>query len=121
MKEHSRRMKEQRRHGPEETDVPDGDPHGVGTVPAQEWREPEPGELERVHRYTPSRDSRAGVTAWLTGADFPATPYDLMRHAERMGAPDEVITVLRALPARRYMTVPEVSRAVRLGSTIRRW
>ncbi len=124
MKEHSPRMDEQRRHEPDGFDGPDGNPRGVGTVPAEEWREPEPGQLERVHRYTPGRGGPAGVrgdlAAWLSDADFPATPYDLMRHAERMGAPDEVVTLLRALPARRYMTVPEVCRAVGPGAARRR-
>ncbi|MFD2349750.1 DUF2795 domain-containing protein [Nonomuraea ferruginea] len=84
-------MDEQRRHEPDGFDGPDGNPRGVGTVPAEEWREPEPGQLERVHRYTPGQGGPAGVrgdlAAWLSDADFPATPYDLMRHAERMGAP----------------------------------
>ncbi|MFG1945487.1 DUF2795 domain-containing protein [Nonomuraea sp. NPDC048826] len=116
MKEHSPRT-----HQPEGPEGPDGNPRGVGTMPAQD----EPGRLERVHRYTPGRRGHDGfrgdLAVWLSDSDFPATPHDLMRHAERMGAPDEVLTVLRLLPARRYMTIPEVSRAAELDPAKRRW
>lgn len=121
MKDQSPRADERRAHETERPEGPDGGPRGVGTIPPQEWRAPEPGQLERVHRYSPRPGAPCRVAAWLHGAGFPATPYDLMRHAERMGAPDEVVMVLRTLPARRYMSLPEVSRAVALGLTTRRW
>lgn len=99
------------RHEPEGADSPEGPYGGVGTVrpPARPAR-------------PAARPGEAGdLAGWLAGVEFPATPYDLMRHAERMGAPHRTCLLLRALPTRRYLSLSEVCRAAGSGTESRGW
>lgn len=50
----------------------------------------------------------------LNDADFPAQPGALADHAERLGARDEVVRAMRALPPVDYGSVDEVIRSARL-------
>jgi hypothetical protein len=98
-------------------------------------REPTPaaGE-ESVRRYAPGHepgtpegisqegvDVRSDLAKWLSDADFPATSQELLMHAERMGAPDQVTELVRSLPQGRYTNMAEVGQALGLGVEKRRW
>jgi hypothetical protein len=53
----------------------------------------------------------ADVLSYLTTVDYPASKDDLVRDAERNGAPDEVVKSLRAMPPVTYANKSEVQRS----------
>lgn len=55
--------------------------------------------------------SNAQVVQYLTTADFPATKDDLVRDAERNGAPEDVVKALRAMPPVEYASKAEVEQS----------
>lgn len=48
----------------------------------------------------------------LKGVDYPASRQDLIEHANKQGADDNVRSVLEQLPDEEYETPAEVSKAV---------
>ncbi len=48
----------------------------------------------------------------LKNVDFPATKEELIRAAEAVGAPDNVIAALRAVPPEEYANRAEVARSI---------
>ena len=55
--------------------------------------------------------SNAEVVQYLVTVDFPATKDELVRDAERNGAPDDVLKALRAMPPVEYRSKAEVERS----------
>jgi hypothetical protein len=51
------------------------------------------------------------VVEYLTNVDFPAHRDDLVRAAEREGAPEDVIKALRGMPPEEYTNKDEVMRS----------
>ncbi len=48
----------------------------------------------------------------LKGMDYPASKEDLLQHAKKQGADDNVCSVLEQLPEDEYETPADVSKAV---------
>lgn len=48
----------------------------------------------------------------LKGMDYPASKQDLIKHAEKNGADDNVRSVLQQIPDEDYETPAELSKAV---------
>ncbi|GAA3582578.1 hypothetical protein GCM10022419_075310 [Nonomuraea rosea] len=128
---HNPRLDDQQKHETE------GLVRGGGTTHAEEWKEteamPAPGE-ESPQSYPPGHepgtpegitaegvDVRSDLAKWLSDAHWPASKDELVRHAERMEAPDQVVSMVDALPDRRYTNVAEVAKALGLGVEKRRW
>lgn len=59
--------------------------------------------------------SDSDVLRYLTAMDFPAGKEDILREAERSGAPPEVLRALRAMPPVDYHNVGEVARSARIS------
>ncbi|AEB45797.1 MULTISPECIES: DUF2795 domain-containing protein [Micromonospora] len=55
--------------------------------------------------------SYADVLHYLSSLDYPAGKDDVLREAEREGAPPDVLRALRALPPVDYANGPEVARS----------
>ncbi len=55
--------------------------------------------------------SYADVLQYLSSLDYPAEKDDVIREAEREGAPPDVLKALRALPADDYANGTEVARS----------
>ncbi len=51
------------------------------------------------------------VVRYLVAVDFPATKDELVREAERNGAPPDVVRALRAMPPVDYRSKAEVERS----------
>ncbi|MGP3961553.1 DUF2795 domain-containing protein [Nonomuraea sp. 3N208] len=128
---HGPRLDDQQKH---ETK---GMVRGGGTTHAEEWKEPEdmpaPGERSE-QSYPPGHepgtpagitqrgvDIRSDLAKWLSDCKWPASKDDLVRHAERAGAPDQVTDMVGSLPDRRFANVAEVAQALGLGLEKRRW
>lgn len=58
--------------------------------------------------------SDSEVLRYLSGLDYPAAKDDVLREAEREGAPDDVLRALRALPPVDYANGNEVTRSARI-------
>jgi Protein of unknown function (DUF2795) len=128
---HGPRLDDQQKHETE------GLVRGGGSTHAEEWKEPEampgPGE-ESLQSYPPGHepgtpsgitqrgvDIRSDLAKWLSDAHWPASKQELVRHARRMDAPDEVTGMVESLPERRFKNVAEVAKALGLGAENRRW
>lgn len=57
--------------------------------------------------------SDTDVLQYLSSLDYPAEKNDVIREAEREGAPPEVLRALRALPPVDYANGNEVARSAR--------
>ncbi|MFC4018755.1 DUF2795 domain-containing protein [Micromonospora sp. GCM10011542] len=57
--------------------------------------------------------SYADVLQYLSSLDYPAEKDDVVREAEREGAPPDVLKALRALPPVDYANGNEVARSAR--------
>ncbi|MGW0433561.1 DUF2795 domain-containing protein [Micromonospora sp. NPDC003197] len=57
--------------------------------------------------------TNAEVLRYLTSMDFPADKQDIIREAERAGAPPDVLKALRAMPPVDYHNTNEVVRSAR--------
>ncbi|ROT29748.1 DUF2795 domain-containing protein [Micromonospora sp. HM5-17] len=55
--------------------------------------------------------TNADVLRYLRSMDFPAPKEDIVREAERAGAPPEVLRALRAMPPVEYGSTEEVARS----------
>ncbi|MEE6259740.1 DUF2795 domain-containing protein [Plantactinospora sonchi] len=55
--------------------------------------------------------TNADVLRYLQSMDFPAPKEDIVREAERAGAPREVLQALRAMPPVDYRNTEEVARS----------
>lgn len=55
--------------------------------------------------------SYSDVLRYLSSLDYPAGKADVLREAERAGAPPDVLRALRALPAVDYANGNEVARS----------
>lgn len=55
--------------------------------------------------------TNAEVLQYLTALDFPATKEDIVREAERAGAPHDVLRALRAMPPVDYGNISQVARS----------
>jgi len=86
----------------------------TGYAPGHEPGTPEGISAEAV-------DLRSELARWLSDAAFPAEPRELLTHAERTDAPDEVRQVLSSLPPGRYANMAEVAEGLGLGVEKRRW
>ncbi|MFC5825775.1 DUF2795 domain-containing protein [Nonomuraea insulae] len=128
---HNPRLDDQQKHETE------GLIRGGGTTHAEEWKQPEAmpasGE-ESLRSYPPGHepgvpegitqrgvDVRSDLAKWLSDAHWPASKEELIRHAERVDAPDQVSDLLESLPERRYANVAEMAKALGLGVEKRRW
>ncbi|MDG4831303.1 DUF2795 domain-containing protein [Solwaraspora sp. WMMD1047] len=60
--------------------------------------------------------SDADVLRHLSAADYPAHRDDLVRTAERAGAPPDVLRALRAMPPVEYGNSGEVARSARTAA-----
>jgi len=58
------------------------------------------------------RASTAEVEAFMKGINLPAKKQDLINHAKRSNAPDNVIAVLSRMPDRDYTTAADVAQGV---------
>lgn len=56
--------------------------------------------------------SPARVLENLRGMSFPCSRTDLLSHARRMGAPDDVLNLIQSLPDRRYNSMADVTAAI---------
>jgi hypothetical protein len=56
--------------------------------------------------------SPAEVQNYLGGIDYPASRQDLIDHAKKHSAPDEVIRLLTAISDQQYATPADVNKAV---------
>jgi hypothetical protein len=56
-------------------------------------------------------ESPANVSAHLKGIDFPAQRDDLLDHAERNGAPREVVDVIGRMPDGKFESMADVMKA----------
>lgn len=56
-------------------------------------------------------DSPADIQQYLKGVDYPATRDQLIAAAERNGAPEETMEILRRLPGERFEGPPGVMKA----------
>jgi hypothetical protein len=60
--------------------------------------------------------SAAAIAKMLSGADFPKNKGELISHAERnsqkVEAAEEIISVIRELPDRRYYSMADVEKAL---------
>ncbi|MBO4208566.1 DUF2795 domain-containing protein [Micromonospora echinofusca] len=54
------------------------------------------------------------VLRYLSGLDYPASKDDVLREAEREGAPHDVLRALRALPPVDYANGNQVARSARI-------
>ncbi|MGC4806255.1 DUF2795 domain-containing protein [Micromonospora sp. DT233] len=54
------------------------------------------------------------VLRYLSRLDYPAGKADVVREAERAGAPPDVLRALRALPPVRYANGNEVARSAKI-------
>jgi hypothetical protein len=52
------------------------------------------------------------IQKYLRGVDYPASKEDLIKHAEREGADQSVLSMLERLPDGRYQTPADVSEAI---------
>ncbi|MFB9236510.1 DUF2795 domain-containing protein [Plantactinospora siamensis] len=57
--------------------------------------------------------SNEQVIDYLSAMDYPAAKEDILREAERAGAPPEVLRALRALPPVDYANTNQVVRSAR--------
>ena len=89
-------------------------PTGI-EAPAREVRET---RMEEVHeeapaarRMVPPRThlSAADLQVYLKGMDYPAGRQDLMTHARKNNAPDDVITAIEGFSDRKYQSAADVS------------
>lgn len=55
--------------------------------------------------------TNADVLRYLESMDFPAPKEDIVREAERAGAPPEVLKALRGMPPVDYRNTAEVARS----------
>lgn len=55
--------------------------------------------------------TNADVLRYLESMDFPAPKEDIVREAERAGAPQEVLKALRGMPPVDYRNTEEVARS----------
>lgn len=60
--------------------------------------------------------SDTDVLRYLSSLDYPAGKDDVLRQAEREGAPPEVLRALRALPPVDYANGREVARSARIDA-----
>ncbi|WDZ82480.1 DUF2795 domain-containing protein [Micromonospora cathayae] len=60
--------------------------------------------------------SDTDVLRYLSSLDYPAGRDDVLRQAEREGAPPEVLRALRALPPVDYANGREVARSARIDA-----
>ena len=58
--------------------------------------------------------SYADVLQYLSSLDYPAEKDDVVREAEREGAPPDVLKALRALPPVDYANGTEVARSAKI-------
>ncbi|WP_433336524.1 DUF2795 domain-containing protein [Spirillospora sp. CA-294931] len=103
---------------------------GTGPSHAEEWKEPEPVGTDTgrdptagysAQEGTPQgmtpRDveDRSAMARVLAGADYPADPGALARHAAGQGAPDVAVAALENLPRRTYGDFAEVADGLGIG------
>lgn len=129
------------KHGPRQDDAlaeeVAGVVHAGRSSHAEEWREEEPsGEDQPDVDRAPGTELHGGTPEGMTEADvavrselaqvlgravFPADAATLERHAAEQGAREQIVALLRDLPAgRSYGTVAEVWEAAGGGSETRR-
>lgn len=66
-------------------------------------------------RFISTKDSRTSlveIQRELSGDHLPAAKYELIDHLRQRGVPGELLSILYRLPARRYTSVRDVSRAL---------
>lgn len=56
--------------------------------------------------------SPAGVQKFLAGIDYPCSKEDLVNHAQRQGADENVINMLQSLDDDKFETAADVSKAI---------
>ena len=56
--------------------------------------------------------SAASVEKSLKGIDFPASKQDLINHAKKNNAPQEVLSILNDMPERQYQTAADVAKGI---------
>ncbi|MER5456640.1 DUF2795 domain-containing protein [Micromonospora sp. NPDC002389] len=61
--------------------------------------------------------SYADVLQYLSSLDYPAGKDDVVREAEREGAPPDVVQALRALPPVDYANSTEVARSAHIDAS----
>ncbi len=54
----------------------------------------------------------AQLQKYLKGVDYPASKQDLIKHAEQVGADENVRSALEQLPDEQFQTPADVSKAV---------
>lgn len=59
-----------------------------------------------------ARVSPAEVEKSLKGVDYPAKKQDLVKHAQKQGADQDVIETLRELPEEEYNSPIDVTKAI---------
>ncbi|MEV0160087.1 DUF2795 domain-containing protein [Nonomuraea fuscirosea] len=128
---HGPRLDEQQKHETE------GMVRGGGTTHAEEWKEPEsmPSAGEEPQRsYPPGHepgvpegmtqgdvDLRSDLAKWLSDTHWPASKAELLRRAERQGAPDRVVDLVESLPDRDFSNMADIAKALGIGVEQRRW
>ncbi len=56
--------------------------------------------------------SPSNISHHLKGIEFPASRQDLVRHAQKGGADEEVLGVLKQMPERQYDNMADVMKGV---------
>jgi len=56
--------------------------------------------------------SAAGIAAALKGLDFPANRADVIRHAKKNGAGEDIVSVLNELPSCEFKTMADIEKAL---------
>lgn len=56
------------------------------------------------------------VVQALSSLDYPASKWDIVKHAEEVGASEDAVSALRALPLADYRNEEEVMRSVPLDA-----
>ncbi|PZG10272.1 hypothetical protein C1J01_36470 [Nonomuraea aridisoli] len=128
---HGPRMDDQQKHETE------GMVRGGGSTHAEEWKEPEAmrsADEESTQSYPPGHepgvpqgmtqqdvDVRSELARWLSDTHWPTSKEELLRRAQRQGAPDRVLDMVEALPDRSFENMADIAQSLGIGVEQGRW
>jgi hypothetical protein len=68
--------------------------------------------MEKEEMITMARANPVEVEKSLKGIDFPAKKEDLVKHAQKQGANQEVIETIKSLPEEEFHNAVDVTKAI---------